>query len=93
MVILVIARISAKSIVIQEAWSYWDLRDVLDGVNQILLHRRYKPVYFFEGTPVLGQGGFSVIIKLDRELGELERKSLKHLLENRGVKVIEEDKL
>jgi len=70
--------------------TYWDLKNVLDQLNQVLLSKKYKPVYFFEGTPVIGQGGFSVIIKLDRELGDLEYRVIKRLLSNLCMRVIEE---
>ncbi len=63
----------------------------MEEVNQILLTRKYRPTYFFEGTPALGQGGFSVLVKLDRELREEERRLLRRLLSNRGIKVIMED--
>ncbi len=86
-----IARLSKKIIVIQEAMSYWDLRNVLDHVNQVLLGKGYSPRYFFEGTPVMGQGGFSVIIKLDKELGELEFKVLERILSNLGLRVFREE--
>jgi len=85
-----IARISRERIIIQEAVTYWDLKNVLDQLNQVLLSKKYKPVYFFEGTPIIGQGGFSVIIKLDRELGELEYRVIKRILTNLNIRVIEE---
>ena len=88
-----IARISKKMIIVQEAPTHWDIRYALEDVNHILLTKKYKPVYFFEGTPVIGQGGFSVIIKLDRELQPAEMRMLKRLLSNRGIKVIIEDEL
>ncbi len=86
-----IARIGRNLIIVQEAPTHWDVRYALEDINHILLTRKYKPVYFFEGTPAMGQGGFSVIIKLDRELMDEERRILKRLLSNRGIKVIMED--
>jgi len=86
-----IARLSKRTIVVQEAMSYWDLRSVLENINPVLLSKGYKPAYFFEGTPILGQGGFSVIIKLDRDLGELEYKILERILTNLGLRVVREE--
>lgn len=86
-----IARIGRKIIVLQEAPTHWDIRYALEDVNHILLTKKYKPIYFFEGTPAIGQGGFSVIVKLDREMKDEERRILKRLLSNRGIKVIMED--
>ncbi|ABN69147.1 hypothetical protein Smar_0034 [Staphylothermus marinus F1] len=86
-----IARIGRKIIVLQEAPTHWDIRYALEDVNHILLTKEYKPIYFFEGTPAIGQGGFSVIVKLDREMKDEERRILKRLLSNRGIKVIMED--
>jgi len=86
-----IARLSKRVIVVQEAASHWDLRSVLENINPVLLSKGYKPTYFFEGTPVLGQGGFSVIIKLDRDLGELEFKVLEKILNNLGLRVVREE--
>lgn len=85
-----IARLSKKQIIIQEAMNYWDLRDILDHINQVLLTKKYSPQYFFEGTPVMGQGGFSVIIKLDKELGDLEYRVLEKILSQQGIKVFHE---
>jgi len=86
----VIARISSQQIIIQEAMNYWDIRSILDNLNPLLLEHDYKPVFFFEGTPVLGQGGFSVIIKLSKSLSDTDRRIIKRLLENNGLKVVEE---
>lgn len=88
-----IARISKKTIIVQEAPTHWDIKYALEDINHILLTKKYKPIYFFEGTPVIGQGGFSVIIKLDKELQPAEMRILKRLLSNRGIKVIMEDEL
>ncbi len=86
-----IARIGRRIIIVQEAPTHWDVQYALEDINHILLARKYKPTYFFEGTPAIGQGGFSVIIKLDRELRDEERRILKRLLSSRGIKVIMED--
>ena len=88
-----IARIGRRVIIIQEAPTHWDVRYALEDINQILLKKkdRYNPQYFFEGTPAIGQGGFTVIIKLSAELPDVERRILKRLLTSRGIKVIMED--
>lgn len=86
-----IARLSKRVIVVQEAVSHWDLRSVLENINPVLLSKGYKPTFFFEGTPILGQGGFSVIIKLDRDLGELEYKVVERILSNLGLRVVREE--
>lgn len=85
-----IARIGRRHLIIQEAYSHWDLQDVLGEVNPILVSGGYKPVYFFEGTPVLGQGGFSVLIKLERELSDRDKRIIARLLGARGIRVFEE---
>ncbi len=87
---ILIARLSRRALIIQEAMSYWDLRTVLEHVNPILLDKGYQPKYFFEGTPIMGQGGFSVIIKLDRDLGDLELRVLEKILHNLGLRVVRE---
>jgi hypothetical protein len=88
-----IARIGRRMIIIQEAPTHWDVRYALEDINQILLKKKdkYNPQYFFEGTPAIGQGGFTVIIKLSAELPDTERRILRRLLVNRGIKVIMED--
>ncbi len=86
-----LARISNDKIIVQEAMSYWDLRYVLDDLNQILLSKGFKPKYFFGGTPVMGQGGFSVIIKLDKKLLEYDKKLLSRILRGHGVEVVFEE--
>lgn len=84
-----IARLEGDKIIIQEAVTHWDIKDVLDELNPLLLSRGYEPKYFFEGTPVLGQGGFSVIIKLAKPLEPPHKRLIKKILEARNVKVIE----
>ncbi|MGC8953888.1 hypothetical protein [Desulfurococcus amylolyticus] len=86
-----IARISNTQIVIQEAFNYWDIRAILDVLNPLLLKHGYNPVFFFEGTPILGQGGFSVIIKLSKELSSSDKGFVKRMLQSNGLRVIEED--
>ncbi len=88
-----IARIGRKIIIIQEAPTHWDVRYALEDINQIILKKKdkYNPQYFFEGTPAIGQGGFTVIIKLSQEMPDEERRIIKRLLANRGIKVIMEE--
>jgi len=86
-----IARIRKHMIIVQEVMSYWDIKQILDDMKEILLKREYKPTYFFEGTPIIGQGGFSVIIKLERELSEADKKVLEKILRYRGFKIVYED--
>ncbi|ADV64692.1 hypothetical protein [Desulfurococcus mucosus] len=86
-----IGRITGSTITLQEAMNYWDLRSVLEVLNPLLVEHGYEPVFFFEGTPVLGQGGFSVIIKLSKELAPSDRRLVKRILEANGFKVVEED--
>ncbi|ADG90705.1 hypothetical protein [Thermosphaera aggregans] len=88
-----IGRLSKNKIIIQEAWSQYDIRDILDDVNPILVSKGYSPTYFFEGTPVLGIGGFSVIIKLAKDLTDADYRVIKRILLLRNIKIVEEDKL
>ncbi|MCI4461338.1 MAG: hypothetical protein JHC12_00030 [Thermogladius sp.] len=88
-----IARISKRSLIIQEAYSHWDIQDILNEINPILVSGDYQPTYFFEGTPIIGQGGFHVIIKLSKDLNESDQRIIKRLLSMRGVKVVEEEKI
>ena len=88
-----IGRLSKNKIIIQEAWSQYDIRDVLDDINPILVSKGYSPTYFFEGTPVLGVGGFSVIIKLAKDLTDADYRVIKRILLLRNIKIVEEDKL
>ncbi|WP_440059225.1 hypothetical protein ACSU1N_05405 [Thermogladius sp. 4427co] len=85
-----IARLGKNTLVIQEAYSHWDIQDVLNDINPILVSGGYQPAYFFNGTPVIGQGGFSVIIKLGKELSESDMRLIRRLLSIRGIKVVEE---
>lgn len=84
-----IARLEDDKIIVQEAATHWDIKDVLDELNPLLLSKGYEPKYFFEGTPVIGQGGFSVIIKLARPLEPGHRRLIRKLLEAHNIKVIE----
>lgn len=88
-----ICRLSRDKIIVQEAWSQYDIRDILDSLNPILVSKNYSPTFFFEGTPVLGVGGFSVIIKLAKPLSETDYRVVKRLFTLRNIAVIEEDKL
>jgi hypothetical protein len=88
-----IARISKRSLIIQEAYSHWDIQDILNEINPILVSGDYQPTYFFEGTPIVGQGGFHVIIKLSKDLSESDQRIIKRLLSMREVKVVEEEKI
>jgi len=88
-----IGRLSKNKIIIQEAWTQYDIRDILDDINPILVSKGYSPTYFFEGTPVLGVGGFSVIIKLAKELTDADYRVIKRILLLRNIKIVEEDKL
>ncbi|MEM0378471.1 MAG: hypothetical protein QXP68_05290 [Thermosphaera sp.] len=88
-----ICRLSRDRIIVQEAWSQYDIREVLDSLNPILTTKNYSPTFFFEGTPVLGVGGFSVIIKLAKPLSDSDYRIIKRLFTLRKITVIEEDKL
>ena len=88
---IMLARISRDKIVLQEFMTHWDVRAALEEVNKILLTKKMKPQYYFEGTPVMGQGGFSVIIKLDKPLTDMDARTIARLLMGRGVKIIYED--
>lgn len=88
-----IGRLSKNKIIIQEAWTQYDIRDILDDINSILVSKGYYPTYFFEGTPVLGVGGFSVIIKLAKDLTDADYRVIKRILLLRNIKIVEEDKL
>jgi len=90
-VYIMLARISRDKIVLQEFMTHWDVRAALEEVNKILLTKKMKPQYYFEGTPVMGQGGFSVIIKLDKPLTGMDARTIARLLMGRGVKIIYED--
>jgi hypothetical protein len=88
-----IGRLSKNKIIIQEAWTQYDIRDILDDINPILVSKGYSPTYFFEGTPVLGVGGFSVLIKLAKDLTDADYRVIKRILLLRNIKIVEEDKL
>ncbi len=86
-----LARISREKIVLQEFMTHWDVRAALEEINKILLSKGMRPQYFFEGTPVMGQGGFSVIIKLDKPLTGMDARTIARLLRSRGIRIIFED--
>lgn len=88
-----IGRLSKNRIIIQEAWSQHDIRDILDDINPILVSKGYSPTYFFEGTPVLGVGGFSVIIKLAKELTDTDYRVIRRILLFKNIKIVEEEGL
>jgi hypothetical protein len=88
-----IARLTRRTIIIQEAYTHWDIQDVLNDINPILLTGNYQPAYFFEGSPIMGQGGFHVIIKLSKDLSESDYRVIRRLLMIRGINVVEEDKI
>ncbi len=67
--------------------SYNELKYLLDELTSILLTHRYKPVFYFEGSPVIGSEGFTVIIKLERPLSESDRLLLKKLMSVFGVEI------
>lgn len=87
--VFLIARVEPDKIVIQEAITHWDIRSVLDQINPLLASKGYQPVFFFEGTPVIGQGGFSVIIKLGKPLNPDDKRLIKRIITSLGVRVIE----
>ncbi|MGB9827928.1 MAG: hypothetical protein ACPLSM_05365, partial [Thermosphaera sp.] len=88
-----IGRLSKNRIIIQEAWSQHDIRDILDDINPILVSKGYSPTYFFEGTPVVGVGGFSVIIKLAKELTDTDYRVIRRILLFKNIKIVEEEGL
>jgi hypothetical protein len=63
---------------------------VIYDLNPILLSKGYKPLYYFEGSPQVSEGGLIVTIKLSRELSREDRDFIKRLVELIGFTVVEE---
>jgi len=71
--------------------SYNELKYLLDELTPILLTRGYKPTFYFEGSPVVGSEGLTVIIKLEKTLSESDYSLLKRLMSVFGVEICGEE--
>lgn len=87
--IFMIIKITRNRIVIQGAWSTWDVQYVLREISNILLERGYRPAVHFTGTPMGGNGGISVDIVLDKEMTKSDYDIVKKVIKNLGLRLIE----
>lgn len=77
--------LGSQEIVIEGLVRHWDVKKVIDDLNQVLLSRNYSPIYYFEGTPVSGEGGMIVRIVLAKPITSDDRAVVKKLLEINGL--------
>lgn len=82
--------LSKKSIVLRNVLNHVYVERVIYDLNSILLSKGYKPLYYFEGSPQVSEGGLIVTIKLSRELSREDRDFIKRLVELIGFTVVEE---
>jgi len=82
--------LSKKSIVLRNVLNHVYVERVIYDLNPILLSKGYKPLYYFEGSPQVSEGGLIVTIKLSRELSREDRDFIKRLVELIGFTVVEE---
>jgi len=82
--------LSKKSIVLRNILNHVYVERVIYDLNPILLSKGYKPLYYFEGSPQVSEGGLIVTIKLSRELSREDRDFIKRLVELIGFTVVEE---
>jgi hypothetical protein len=82
--------LSKKSIVLRNVLNHVYVERVIYDLNPILLSKDYKPLYYFEGSPQVSEGGLIVTIKLSRELSREDRDFIKRLVELIGFTVVEE---
>jgi hypothetical protein len=78
-----------KSILIREVVNHVYVERVIYDLNPILLSKGYNPIYYFEGSPQISEGGLSVSIKLSKELTSEDWLFVKRLVELTGFKAIE----
>lgn len=81
--------LGSNRIVIKGIVRHWEVKKILDDLNQALLPRGYNPLYFFEGAPNVKEGGMIVVIMLSKDLSPGDRKLVKRLVEINGLKVVE----
>lgn len=82
--------LSKKSIVLRNVLNHVYVERVIYDLNPILLSKGYKPLYYFEGSPQVSEGGLIVTIKLSRELSREDKDFIKRLVELIGFTVVEE---
>lgn len=76
-------------IIIRGIVRHWEIKKILDDLNEMLLQKKYNPLYYFEGTPSIEEGGMIVTIKLSRELSTEDMILVRKLMEINGLKVVE----
>jgi len=83
--------LSKKSIVLRNIVNHVYVEKVIRDLNPILLSRGYKPLYYFEGSPQIAEGGLVVTIRLTRDLSREDKDFIKRLVELVGFTVVEEE--
>ncbi len=82
-----LARIKRDEIIVQEARNHWDLRPIIDDLNNMFLARGVKPIYFFTGMPGANSAGLTMIIKLPSSLRDEDIRALKRYFQFRHIRV------
>ncbi len=83
--------LSKKSIVLRNIVNHVYAEKVIYDLNPILLSKGYRPLYYFEGSPQISEGGLVVTIKLSRDLSREDKDFIKRLVELIGFTVVDED--
>lgn len=81
--------LSPGMIVIKGLVRHWEIKKIIDDLNETLLSRKYSLAYYFEGTPSIEEGGMIVTIRLSRELSTEDMILVRKLMEINGLKVVE----
>ncbi|MEM4717597.1 MAG: hypothetical protein QXE81_02415 [Desulfurococcaceae archaeon] len=78
-----------NAIVIKGLVSHWEVKRILDKLNETLLPRNYGLLYYFEGSPCIEEGGMIVTIELTKELAPEDMVLIRKLMEINGLKVLD----
>ncbi len=85
-----LARIRSDEIIVQEARNHWDLRPIIDDINNMMLSRGIRPIYFFSGMPGANSAGLTMIIKVPGGLRDEDIRVLKRYFSFRNIRVVVE---
>lgn len=79
--------ISRREIIIKEVVDQWIVQRILENLNPLLLTKGYGPRYYFEGSPVIANGGMILTIRLSKDLLQEDKNFIKRYMETWGFKV------
>lgn len=78
-------RIGPDVVVIKGLIRHWEIKKIIDDLNQVLLVKNYNPIYYFEGSPSTEQEGMIITVRLSKTLTDEDSSLLKKLLEINGL--------